>query len=348
MKEFKKVGVIYIFVNPAFPQFPKIGYADNVDDRLKQANDLTYVPMAYRIYATFDVSKRLADLDIHALLDKINPNLRVVSFTEHGKRRSREFYEKSPEELYQIIEMILKGKEWFGECRKYPESPNQILNINNAKISLSQTEYFSKEVIKQKNENFSFLKCGILPGSIINWYKDKNIICEVVDSRHIKYNGEIKYLTTVAKEIIYEKTGIKKYTGIQGPIYFEYKGKQLDWYYKQVQISNNHNLLEPKKDTEFNRSFVQKANKCRSNNLVMSKIGIKPGAVLKWTLNNSITCVVVDDSNVEYDGKLYSKTKLAKYLYSKFLNKNNISINGNKYFEYNGKVLWDIFKNQNN
>lgn len=32
-------GVIYILTNPSFPQYVKIGYADNVESRLKQLNN---------------------------------------------------------------------------------------------------------------------------------------------------------------------------------------------------------------------------------------------------------------------------------------------------------------------
>ena len=31
----EKAGVIYILTNPSFPEYVKIGYADNVDSRLK-------------------------------------------------------------------------------------------------------------------------------------------------------------------------------------------------------------------------------------------------------------------------------------------------------------------------
>lgn len=33
-----KKGVIYILTNPSFPDYVKIGYADNIDKRLKQLN----------------------------------------------------------------------------------------------------------------------------------------------------------------------------------------------------------------------------------------------------------------------------------------------------------------------
>lgn len=36
-------GVIYILTNPSFKEYVKIGYADNVDSRLKQLNNSGFV-----------------------------------------------------------------------------------------------------------------------------------------------------------------------------------------------------------------------------------------------------------------------------------------------------------------
>lgn len=35
----EKKGVIYILTNPSFPDYVKIGYADDIDKRLKQLKD---------------------------------------------------------------------------------------------------------------------------------------------------------------------------------------------------------------------------------------------------------------------------------------------------------------------
>jgi len=50
-------GVIYILTNPSFPQYVKIGYADNVESRLKQLNNSECIPFAFRIYATYEVQE---------------------------------------------------------------------------------------------------------------------------------------------------------------------------------------------------------------------------------------------------------------------------------------------------
>ena len=45
-------GVIYILTNPSFPQYVKIGYADNVESRLKQLNNSECIPFAFRTLHT--------------------------------------------------------------------------------------------------------------------------------------------------------------------------------------------------------------------------------------------------------------------------------------------------------
>ena len=48
-------GVIYILTNPSFPEYVKIGYADDVKKRLQQLNRSECIPFAFRIYATYGV-----------------------------------------------------------------------------------------------------------------------------------------------------------------------------------------------------------------------------------------------------------------------------------------------------
>ena len=88
-------GVIYILTNPSFPEYVKIGYADDMNKRLKQLNRSECIPFAFRVYAIYEVSSRLSDLKIHSIIDKLNPNLRSVESFD-GKQRIREFYAMSP------------------------------------------------------------------------------------------------------------------------------------------------------------------------------------------------------------------------------------------------------------
>ena len=97
-KKVQYAGVIYIMVNPAFSNLVKIGYADNVENRLKSLNCNSGLPDPYHVYATYSVKKRLEDLKLHSLIDSLDSDLRHV--------KNKEFYEMSPEKAYDILSAI--------------------------------------------------------------------------------------------------------------------------------------------------------------------------------------------------------------------------------------------------
>lgn len=116
-----KAGVIYILTNPSFPAYVKIGYADNVDKRLVDLNRSECIPFAFRIYATYEVPKRLTDLSLHNLIDKLNPTLRAID-TFNGKPRKKEFYAMSKEDAYSLLEAIAEIHDRTDKLKLYPAS----------------------------------------------------------------------------------------------------------------------------------------------------------------------------------------------------------------------------------
>lgn len=103
--ETKSQGVIYILTNPSFPDYVKIGYADDVNKRLKELNRSECIPFAFRLYAYYEVPQRLTDKKLHELIDMINPDLRAIEVFD-GKRRTREFYNMTSEKAYKILQAI--------------------------------------------------------------------------------------------------------------------------------------------------------------------------------------------------------------------------------------------------
>ena len=101
----EKQGVIYILTNPSFPDYVKIGYADDVNKRLKELNRSECIPFAFRLYAYYEVPKRLTDMKLHHMIDSLNPNLRSIEEFD-GKTRKREFYNMSAADAYSILETI--------------------------------------------------------------------------------------------------------------------------------------------------------------------------------------------------------------------------------------------------
>ena len=67
--EDQSTGYIYILTNPSFKEYVKIGYADNVEERVAQLNRSECTPFGFRIYATYEVGGRLKDLPVHNLID---------------------------------------------------------------------------------------------------------------------------------------------------------------------------------------------------------------------------------------------------------------------------------------
>ena len=103
--EAKSQGVIYILTNLSFQDYVKIGYADDVNKRLKELNRSECIPFAFRLYAYYEVPQRLPDKKLHELIDMINPDLRAIEEFD-GKRRTREFYNMTSEKAYKILQAI--------------------------------------------------------------------------------------------------------------------------------------------------------------------------------------------------------------------------------------------------
>ena len=112
------MGFIYIFTNPSFEEYVKIGYANNVKQRLDELNSSTAVPFAFRIYATYEVDSALSDKKLHSILDKLNPELRSTEVI-NGKRRTREFYAMTPEDAFSILEAIAEINNYKNRLKKW-------------------------------------------------------------------------------------------------------------------------------------------------------------------------------------------------------------------------------------
>lgn len=98
-------GSIYILTNPSFPDYVKIGYSKNVEERVNKLNNSEAVPFGFRLYATYDVETQSADKILHKIIDKLNSDLRSVDNID-DKQRVREFYLMTPDDAYQLLHDI--------------------------------------------------------------------------------------------------------------------------------------------------------------------------------------------------------------------------------------------------
>lgn len=205
-------GVIYILTNPSFPSFVKIGYADDLEKRLKQLNSSEAVPFAFRVYATYEVTDRLTDKKLHALIDQLNPDLRSIDEFD-GKKREREFFAMTADEAYSIFECIAEISGTKSRLKlRTPEG--------HEKTDEDLAKKMNEEV--QRRKAVDFYELGLKKGEELVFKENPSIKVTIEDNRHIKYKGEVTSLSALAKEL----KGLPH--AVQGTLWFTYNGKPID------------------------------------------------------------------------------------------------------------------------
>lgn len=205
------MGVIYILTNPSFKEYVKIGYASNIERRLKELNRSETIPFAFRVYAIYEVDGKLTDKELHKLIDTLNPDLRTIENFD-GKERVKEFYAMSPEDAYGLLESIAKISGTQDRLKRMKPEGHEILD-----------EEIADEVRETARRGpFRFSMCNIQSGERITFIDDNSVQPIVVDDRHIEWDGETTSVSALAQKL----KGFEHPT--QGTLYFEYNGKALD------------------------------------------------------------------------------------------------------------------------
>lgn len=203
-------GVIYILTNPSFPEYVKIGYAHNIEKRLRQLNRSETIPFAFRVYATYEVKSELTDKELHKLIDSLNPDLRTIENFD-GRERVKEFYAMSAEDAYSLLESIAKISGTQDRLKRLTPEGHEILD-----------EVLAVEIKETVRRGpFRFSVCNIPVNSEIAFIDDPSVHAKVVDDRHIEFNGETTSVSALAQKL----KGFEH--PVQGTLWFTYEGKRL-------------------------------------------------------------------------------------------------------------------------
>lgn len=218
-KPVKYAGVIYILVNPAFPSLVKIGYADDIEKRLRSLNRNSGLPDPYHCYATYRVKKRLEDLRLHNLIDTLDSDLRHTS--------NREFYEMEKEKAYRILYAIaqINGDEDLLQLN--PLEDDFFGSPDDLKAEAVPDE--AHEGQRAKSRRMAFGDIGIPVGAVLRFKDDPSVTVEVADAKStvIMDDGRREKLSRAVK-IIKEAAGTATPSGAyQGAAYFSYEGELL-------------------------------------------------------------------------------------------------------------------------
>lgn len=214
-------GAIYILVNPAFPQYVKIGYADDVEKRIKILSSSSGLPDPFHCYATYKVKKRLEDLQLHKLIDTLDPDLRHTS--------NREFYEMSTEKAYGILSAIaqINGDENLLETN--PFSDPYFSEAAYAAPTEGKRKPKEKETeAKQRAGRLTFEELGIPVGAELSFREDPTIKVYVADEKSgVRYDGTV-YKASAAVREIKNRLGTGIASGsYQDGLFFLYEGETL-------------------------------------------------------------------------------------------------------------------------
>lgn len=176
-------GVIYILTNPSFPQFVKIGYADDVEERLNQLNRSECIPYAFRLYAYYKVPTRLTDMKLHNLIDNLNPNLRSVE-EFNGKTRKREFYAMSAAQAYSILEAIAEINGMKENLVLVEPTKEEIAIEDEADEIRTKRSY-----TKLPRMDWMFEQGLVAAGDILCVINHPEEVATLIDQSTVEYNG---------------------------------------------------------------------------------------------------------------------------------------------------------------
>jgi len=95
-----------------------------------------------------------------------------------------------------------------------------------------------------------------------------------------------------------------------------------------------------KEEVAEEKTAIEVERRARAARFSFDRKGIKPGTIIEFLKDSRLTAKVVDEKYIEYQGEIYTLTRLAK----KFLNKDGVvgEVGGPRYFKLNGIVLANL------
>ena len=104
MKTGKIENVIYVITNAMYPGYVKIGYAQDLKQRISNLN--TGAMTDFQPYAVLEAGKQNADKNIHEIISLLNPILQAKKYAGNGKTKQKEFFRLEPEEAFELLKNI--------------------------------------------------------------------------------------------------------------------------------------------------------------------------------------------------------------------------------------------------
>ena len=179
-----KVGYIYILTNESFHRtnWIKIGYTSNIKKRIKDLSN-TSVPLPYELYASYEIpaseEMEKSDKFLHALIESLNPSLRLVP--------NREFFEMEPEDAYMLLNSLAKI---HGRDKQLVDGEGRIKYLATLKNKTDDDPGTKRTPAKLPKMDWCIEQGLLSIGDMvfIKGYEDE--IAEVISGTKVKYKDE--------------------------------------------------------------------------------------------------------------------------------------------------------------
>ena len=212
-------GLVYIMTNPCLDGWVKIGMTerDDIEDRLKELNTPTNIPLTFRCYATYEVDNPLqVEKRIHNIIDRIDNSLHARETLGNGRIREREFFKMSPETAYGLLVDVANLRGDIDKLKLYAPTAAQIQEQD---VQDSRTN-------KRSNNSFKLLNISV--GEKISFLYDDEITATVADDKNqVTYEGEVYSVSKLAGKLLIEKHGWSENASVNGWMYFTKDGISL-------------------------------------------------------------------------------------------------------------------------
>ena len=167
------MSIVYIFANPSFPDFIKIGRCEDVGQRLKSLSSNSALPLPFEcVYACNVSDPKMVEQTLHK------------AFHEHRVNPRREFFRMSPEPVIALLQLVSQGE------------------VTIPSITDDDSQEVDSEFLEKLYREFTFDQASVDLGSTIMFSTDNSITCVVIGRNDVEYNGSQCSLADATKNAL--------------------------------------------------------------------------------------------------------------------------------------------------
>lgn len=207
MPESPSQNIIYIMINPSFPDWIKIGRCSDLAKRIKSLSHNSAVPLPFECFYACRVSD---GPDIERKIHTI--------FSEERVSNRREFFKADPEKVVKVLELVAIEK----------------IEIEDQENTCDPIFELALQELQAQNY-FNFIEAGVPLGAEIYLTRDDSVRAKVLDQHKVSYEGKTWNFTELTKHLVKSKLN-SSHQKISTPRYWSYGGEML--------VSLKHRLIK--------------------------------------------------------------------------------------------------------